>query len=127
MSETKTPDAMYQSIGGDAGLTELVDVFYERLWADPELKHYFDGIDRAELKRHQRMFLTYVLGGPDAFEGRPLPEAHRGLNITNEAFDSVAHHLQLSLEELDVERPLMAIIAGFVEGARPQVVMQTGF
>jgi hemoglobin len=127
LSATKTPDAMYQSIGGDAGLTELVDVFYNRLWSDPELRHYFDGIDRDALKGHQRMFLTYVLGGPDAYAGRALPEAHKGLNITNEAFDKVAHHLQLSMEEVDAERPLMAIVAGFVEGARPQVVMQTGF
>jgi hemoglobin len=124
---TKTPDAMYQSIGGDAGLTAVVDVFYNRLWSDPELKRYFEGIDRDALKRHQRMFLTYVLGGPEAYEGRSLPEAHRGLNITDEAFDEVANHLRLTLEEVDVERPLISIILGFVEGARPQVVMQSGF
>lgn len=127
MPETKTPDAMYQSIGGDAGLTEIVDVFYDRLWSDPGLRHYFEGIDRDALKRHQRMFLTYVLGGPDAYDGRSLPEAHRGLDITNEAFDEVANHLRLTLEEVDVERPLISIILGFVEGARPQVVMQAGF
>jgi len=127
VSATRTPDAMYQSIGGDAGLNEVVDVFYDRLWSDPNLRHYFEGIDRDALKRHQRMFLTYVLGGPDAYDGRPLPEAHRGLNITNEAFDEVADHLRLTLEEVDVDRSLVAIILGFVEGARPQVVMQRGF
>jgi hemoglobin len=126
--QTTVHDAMYQSVGGDAGLTVLVDTFYNRLWSDPDLKHYFDGIDRDALKRHQRMFLTYVLGGgPDAYDGRPLPEAHRGLNITDEAFDGVAQHLRLSLEELDIDRPLISIILGFVEGARPQVVMQTGY
>jgi len=118
---------MYQSIGGDAGLNEVVDVFYDRLWSDPNLRHYFEGIDRDALKRHQRMFLTYVLGGPGAYDGRPLPEAHRGLSITNEAFDEVADHLRLTLEEVDVDRSLVAIILGFVEGARPQVVMQRGF
>jgi hemoglobin len=127
LSTTKTPDAMYQSIGGDAGLTEVVDVFYNRLWSDPSLRHYFDGIDRDALKGHQRMFLTYVLGGPEAYEGRPLPEAHRGLNITDEAFDEVANHLRLTLEEVDVDRSLISIILGFVEGVRPQVVMQSGF
>ncbi|MGI9099904.1 MAG: group I truncated hemoglobin [Solirubrobacteraceae bacterium] len=126
--QATTHDAMYQSVGGDAGLTVLVDHFYNRLWSDPYLKHYFEGIDRDALKRHQRMFLTYALGGgPDAYDGRSLSEAHTGLNITDEAFDSVANHLRLTLEELDVERPLIGIIAGFVEGARAQVVMRTGF
>jgi hemoglobin len=124
----ETHDAMYQSIGGDAGLTVLVDHFYNRLWSDPDLKRYFEGIDREALKKHQRMFLTFALGGgADAYSGRPLSEAHTGLNITNDAFDSVANHLRLTLEELDVDRPLISIIMGFVEGARSQVVMRTGF
>jgi hemoglobin len=118
---------MYQSVGGEAGLTALVDRFYERLWSDPDLKHYFEGIEKDKLKQHQRMFLTYVLGGgPDAYQGRPLPAAHAGLNITHDAFDQVAYHLQLTCEELDVDRGLIRIIMGFVEGARPQVVMQPG-
>jgi hemoglobin len=122
-----THDAMYQSVGGDAGLTVLVDNFYSRLWADPSLNQYFAGIERDALKRHQRMFLTYVLGGPGAYTGRSLVDGHTGLNITDEAFDTVAHHLLLTLEELDIDRPLIRIIMGFVEGARGQVVQQRGF
>jgi hemoglobin len=128
MQATSTHDAMYQSVGGDAGLTVLVDNFYTRLWSDPSLDRYFEGIDRESLKRHQRMFLTFALGGgQDAYGGRPLSAAHTGLNITNEAFDTVAYHLRQTLEELDVDRPLISIIMGFVEGARSQVVMRTGF
>ena len=122
MSTTASPDAMYQSVGGDAGLTVLVDNFYGRLWADHSLDQYFAGIDRDTLKKHQRMFLTYVLGGPSNWGGQPLTGAHASLNITHEAFDTVAHHLLLTLEELDIDRPLIRIIMGFVEGARSQVV-----
>jgi hemoglobin len=57
---TTTHDAMYRSVGGDAGLTVLVDNFYTRLWNDPSLNRYFEGIDRDSLKRHQRMFLTFA-------------------------------------------------------------------
>jgi len=122
-----TTDAMYQSVGGDAGLEKLVDNFYGRLWSDPSLNTYFAGIERDALKRHQRMFLTYVLGGPGAYTGRSLVDGHLSLNITNEAFDTVAHHLLLTLEELDIDRPLIGIIMGFVEGARTQVVQHAGF
>ena len=122
MSTTASPDAMYQSVGGDAGLTVLVDNFYGRLWADHSLDQYFAGIDRDMLKKHQRMFLTYVLGGPSNWGGQPLTGAHANLHITDEAFDTVAHHLLLTLEELDIDRPLIRIIMGFVEGARAQVV-----
>jgi hemoglobin len=119
---------MYRQVGGDAGMTVLVDNFYGRLWSDPSLDRYFAGIDRDALKKHQRMFLTYVLGGGGAsYEGQPLGAAHATLNITDEAFDTVGHHLLLTLEELDVDRPLIRIIMGFVEGARPQVVNWIGY
>lgn len=125
---TTTHDAMYQTIGGAAGISKVVDHFYERLWADPELRHYFDGIDRSKLKEHQRQFLTFALGGgTDAYSGRALTEAHTNLNITDAAFSKVAWHLTLTLEELDVDRSLIAIINGFVEGARAQVVERRGF
>lgn len=119
-------ETMYESVGGDPGLTQLVDRFYTRVWADPELKSYFEGIDKDDLKRHQRMFLAFALGGaPDT--GRSLPEAHSGLNITDEAFDRVAKHLRYTMEELDVDGSLAQIIAGFVQGKRSSVVMVNGY
>ena len=123
MPEAIVHDAMYQQVGGDAGMEKLVDNFYERLWADPSLDKYFEGIDGPTLKKHQRSFLTYVLGaGGPLYEGEPLGPAHANLNITAEAFATVKYHLQLTLEELDIERSLIMIILGFVDGAEPQVV-----
>ena len=42
---TQVHDAMYQQVGGDAGMMVLVDNFHERLWKDPSLATYFEGID----------------------------------------------------------------------------------
>jgi len=121
-------ETMYEAIGGDAGLRVAVDEFYKRLWADDELKGYFEGIDREALKRHQRMFLTTALGGGDGtYDGQSLPQAHVGLNITDDAFDKVAEHLRRTLVDLKVDKSLLQIIIGFVEGKRSQVVMQLGF
>jgi hemoglobin len=115
-------ETMYQAVGGDAGLTQLVDRFYVRVWGDPELKSYFEGVDKDSLKRHQKAFLTFALGG-GAETGKSLPEAHTGLKISDEAFDRVAKHLRYTMEELDVDKSLAQIIAGFVQGKRSQVVM----
>ena len=120
---TETHDAMYQTVGGAEGITRIVDLFYEKLWADPELQPYFAGIDRERLKHHQRQFLTFALGGGTlAYEGRALGDSHANLKITNEAFSKVQWYLRVTLEELDVDRPLIMIINGFVEGGRGQVV-----
>jgi hemoglobin len=74
------------------------------------------------------MFLTTALGGGDGtYDGQSLPQAHIGLNITDDAFDKVAGHLRRTLVDLKVDRSLLQIIIGFVEGKRNQVVMQLGF
>ena len=120
---TETHDAMYQTVGGAPGINKIVDLFYEKLWADPELQRYFAGIDRERLKHHQRQFLTFALGGdPLAYEGRALADSHSSLKITDAAFTKVQWYLRVTLEELDVDRPLIHIINGFVEGGRSQVV-----
>ena len=121
-------ETMYECIGGDAGLKVAVDNFYARLWADDELKGYFNGIDKDALKNHQRAFLTMALGGCNGiYAGKPLPQAHMGLSITDDAFDKVAEHLRLTLVDLKVDKSLLQIILGFVEGKRSQVVMQMAF
>lgn len=123
MATVERNDAMYQQIGGEAGLKKVVDNFYERLWADPDLQKYFAGIDGERLKHHQAQFLTFVLGGgAEEWGGVSLGSAHSSLNITDEAFSKVAWHLTMTLEELDIQRSLIMIINGFVEGTRGQVV-----
>lgn len=120
-----TPSAtvLYDAVGGAAGINVLVDKFYARLWADPQLKPYFEGIDKDKLKMHQRQFLQFATGGgPDAYTGKPLTEGHDGLGITDAAFDAVASHLWDTFDELDLHGPAIDIIKGFVEGARAQVV-----
>jgi hemoglobin len=123
MATVERHDAMYQQIGGEAGLKKVVDHFYERLWADPDLTPYFVGIDGDKLKHHQAQFLTFVLGGgAEEWGGISLGSAHAALSITDDAFSKVGWHLTMTLEELDVERSLIMIINGFVEGVRGQVV-----
>lgn len=58
--------AIYDNIGGISVIADAVEEFYGRLRADPILAGYFDDTDPARLETHQRMFITAVLGGPDA-------------------------------------------------------------
>jgi hemoglobin len=54
---------LYAEIGGQETIDKLVNTFYPRVYADPELRPLFEG-DMEEIKRKQRMFLPQFLGGP---------------------------------------------------------------
>ena len=44
---------MFQKLGGTAAIQGVVDEFYTRVFADDEVKGFFEGIDKRKLKAHQ--------------------------------------------------------------------------
>jgi hemoglobin len=67
---------LYAEIGGQETLDKLVNAFYPRVYADPELRPLFEG-DMEEIKRKQRMFLPQFLGGPALYSQEFGPPAMR--------------------------------------------------
>jgi len=113
---------IYDAIGGRAAVAAAVDLFYEKVLADPTLAPYFEGIDMDHLRAHQRAFLTVALGGPETYEGKGMADAHRGRDITDAAFDRVATHLSSTLTELGVDDDTVGAIIGQIAGLRGDVV-----
>jgi hemoglobin len=118
-----TTATMYERAGGGAAIREAVDRFYRHLLADPDLAGYFAG-DLTELKRHQAALLTQVLGGPSAYTGRDLAEAHAGLNISREHFQKVVFYLVGTLWELQVPMDITMAVGLTVSSLQSQVVAQ---
>jgi len=78
------PDArpsLYERVGGEKAIAALMDAFYDRVFADPELRPFFEGVSLDRLRRMQREFFAAALGGPLAYSGRGLGEVHYGRGI----------------------------------------------
>ena len=60
--------------------------------------------------------------GPDNYDGRALGAAHKGLDITHEAFDEVGRCLLEVLVEASVENDDVDTIMGVVGSTRDAVV-----
>jgi hemoglobin len=116
------PARIYERIGGASSVSAAVDRFYEKIWADPRLADYFEGIDRARLKAHQRAFMLTTVGGPQVYNGREMREAHAGLGITDAAFDQVLTHLATTLTELGVDETIIDEITGALAPLRADIV-----
>lgn len=114
--------ALYERLGGDAGLRTAVAVFYDRVTADPEVAPLFAGIDLDRLRAHQRSFLAAAVGGPELFTGRALDQAHRGLGITEAQFDRVVDHLAATLGDLGGDPEAVAEVRDHVGTLRDQIV-----
>ncbi|MGH9235247.1 MAG: group I truncated hemoglobin [Acidimicrobiales bacterium] len=119
------PDNHYDRLGGGAAVLEAVDRFYALVLADDELAPYFTDVDIARLKRHQVLLLSQVLGGPTAYDGRELGDAHRGLGVTDAHYDKVVAHLVSVLTELGADDEAIAAAGSVVAAVRPDIVEST--
>ncbi len=110
MSETKP--SLYEQIGGEAGIASMVDDFYERVLADPELEPFFKHVPMDRLNRMQREFFSAATGGPAEFTGKPLSHVHQNIGITIRHFQRFTEHLIETLEERDIdEKEILDLIS----------------
>ncbi len=114
--------ALYDEVGGAAGIKTAVAVLYQRLLDDPELAPWFSDVDLTRLRAHQRAFLTAALGGPDLFTGREMADAHAGRKVTDRAFEQLLSHLAVTLRDLGVAPTAVARVCRRLEGLREPIV-----
>ena len=121
-AESGSSSTLYDSIGGADALRVAVDRFYLKVLGDPQLAPYFEGKDVSAIKRHQVLLLTTILGGPGAYGGRDLGEAHAGLAITGDDYDRTVGHLVAVLDELGVQGEAYETLTAAVLGTRGAIV-----
>ena len=93
---------LYERIGGDQAIAELIHKFYDRVVADPELKPFFKNASMEKIRRMQREFFSAALDGPITYTGKPLGYVHHGRGITKHHFALYVGHLIQALETLEI-------------------------
>ena len=82
-----TMSTLFEHAGGEEGLHNLEQVFYDSVLRDPLLQPLF-GDGRPQHVDHLTMFTAETFGGPDRFTRElgfeHLIDVHRGLQITEE-------------------------------------------
>lgn len=96
-------DSPYEKIGGAETIDALVDAFYDKVSAHPDLSPIFPD-DLTETRRKQKQFLTQFLGGPPLYNeehGHPRlrarhlqfpigpTQANAWLSCMDEAMDNI--------------------------------------
>ena len=84
---------LFERVGGEKTIRELIHEFYDRVVADPELKPFFKNTSMDKLRRMQHEFFSAALDGPITYTGRPLSYVHHGRGITKHHFALYVSHL----------------------------------
>lgn len=123
--DTVMKETLFDRIGGSAALNAAVDLFYDRVIADPILTPFFESVDMSSQRAKQKAFLAMAFGGPANYAGTDLRAAHAPLverGLTDRHFDAVAGHLQDTLQELNVPEDMIAEVMAIAASTRDDVL-----
>ena len=95
-------ETLFERIGGQQMIAEVVDDFYDRVLADPELKPFFKNTSMYKLRCMQREFFSAALDGPITYTGKPLSHVHHGMGITKRHFALFVNHLLDTLRNRNI-------------------------
>ena len=117
-------DALYRALGGTDGITKVVDAALAEIHGDLRINIFFEKTDMADLRRLLIEQICAATGGPCEYTGRPMEEAHSGLNLTDADFDAFVDDLVRAMDSQKVPKDLQKQLLGLLGPMRPQVVGQ---
>jgi len=82
------PDpGLWAALRGGEGLMEILTDFYRRVYDDPRLSPYFEGITKKRSIEKQYQFLRQIFSGEQIYFGDRPRTAHHWMVISDELFD----------------------------------------
>jgi hemoglobin len=113
---------LYEEAGGEDKIRAVLTSLYAQLFGDPMVGFLFQGKDKAHIVEQQVAFTCRFLGGPQRYEGKPLPEAHASLPLLPGHFDRRHHLLAQALELHNISKTVRLAWLRIDEGLRASVL-----
>ncbi|WP_137896848.1 group 1 truncated hemoglobin [Ramlibacter sp. 2FC] len=114
---------LYQRLGGAEGMARLVDDVVAAHLANPVVKTRFENVkDLAHLKRMALEFFSAGSGGPVAYTGKSMPEAHRGMNISEQEYLAVMDDIVGALDKNGVDEEAKKDVIAILYALKGEII-----
>ncbi|MDQ6960153.1 MAG: group 1 truncated hemoglobin [Mariprofundaceae bacterium] len=97
--------SLFDAVGGLPTLQKVHKIFYDKVYAHPWLKSFFEGHSQEAIENRQTQFMGEKMGG-HKYTGRALDLAHRRMYITKELLEVRQALLGEALEDAGVPQKL---------------------
>lgn len=106
---------LYDELGGNAGVTAVVDGFLDEIAGDDRVVAFFDETDIDRFREKLIEQICNVSGGPCEYTGDTMVEVHKGMEISEAHFNAIVEDLIHAMENVGVSTPaqnkLLALLA----------------
>jgi hemoglobin len=122
------PEKLWTRLGGEVRVKKVVDNFVTLVILDPKVdftrggKYKFTPPEEDALKANLVAFISSASDGPIPYKGKSMAEAHKGMAITAEQFDTLAASLRLALKNSSIADADVDELMKKVEATRGDIV-----
>ena len=124
---TNTASSLFERLGGTAGIAAIVDSLVAAHMENPIIRPrfvaYLDTPERIDaIKGHVCTFLEAGSGGPRAYTGRSMREAHRGMNINEAEFVAAVDDILAVLQKHGIDQSTQKDILAVAFSLKNEIV-----
>ncbi|HWP58428.1 MAG TPA: group 1 truncated hemoglobin [Candidatus Acidoferrales bacterium] len=120
------PATLFEKLGGEEKLRAIIDVFIDRVFADPMIGFFFRDANKARLKELEYQLTASFLGAEVSYRGRPLDQAHAKHPIMGGQFMRRMQILRETLDEFAVPEEVRSAWLEHTESLRPLITRDAG-
>ncbi len=123
------PVKLYTRLGGNAGISAVIDDFIGKVAADARINKFFAAAaaDPARLNKLKVNLVNQVgqaSGGTEIYTGLSMKAAHKGMNINDAQFNALVEDLTASLVKYNVQSKAKIELLTALGGMRADIVGQ---
>jgi truncated hemoglobin YjbI len=119
-------DSLFDQLGGELRLREIIDTFIDRVFADRMIGFFFRKADKKRIKDMEYQLAASFLGAGVEYQGRPLGQAHANHPIMGGHFARRKQILKETLESYQVAESVKEAWLKHTEDLRPLITGQAG-
>lgn len=117
--------SLFQELGGATAIKQVVNAFYFKVLAHPEVQEFFANTDMEEQRKKQTKFLSYVFGGLPNYPGKSMRESHKPLvekGLNDRHVDVILELLEETLREFEIGEEKIKQVIAIGESVRDEVL-----
>ena len=126
VTESMDDSSLFQRLGGEAKLREIVDTFIDRVFADPMIGFFFRHADRARIKEMEFQLAAEFLGAEIKYSGQPLDKVHAKHPIMGGQFARRRQIFKETLEFFEVQDEIKSALLNHTDRLRPLITPESG-
>jgi len=119
----QSPDkSLYEKIGGQAVIENLVDEFIKNIANDKQVFHYFKKSDVTHFRNGFISHFCDVIDGPCEYKGDSMVDIHTGMNINEADFNRIVELLIDAMEKVGINYQLQNEVLSRLAPMRKDII-----